>query len=426
MQVIEHLCCLCYRLSGTCSVSDCCVSFVELGGPKKGKRKNKVKNRSSYPEILAGRNQLGPYPMEQLKHVERPTTKITDNIERVDEREQGWNRAARGDFGDFVQREYARFSHKYPLSYAMLEMLFEFRPMVDGEVAPSRAPLPQSPEILSKHIKSLGYFFRADIVGVCQLPQWAVYSYDRKGDPIELNHKSAIVVVIDQDYKTINGSTGDDWISCSQSFMSYATSAFIACMMAKYIRQLGYPARAHHFSNYQVAVTPLLLLAGIGEICRAGIVLNPFLGTRFKAAVVTTDLPLRPDKPIDFGLQEFCQKCMKCAIECPSKAIATGDKVMYNGYEVWKFDVERCAKYRITNQNGSACGRCIKVCPWNKPEGWTHDVVKWLVKRTPSLDSLMIMMDDIWGYGKQVKKDKWWFDLEDIDGKLQIPRKSQN
>jgi len=383
-----------------------------------------MQSQLSYPEVLAGRNQLGPYPMEQLKRLEKPTTKITDNIERTDEREHGWNRAERGDFGGVVQREHVRFSQKYPISNTMLEMLFTFRPMVDGEVAPSQAALPQAPELLSRHIKSLGYFLRADIVGICQLPQWAVYSYNRKGNPIKLNHKFAIVVVIDQDYKTMNGSTGDDWISCSQSFMSYATSAFITCMMAKYIRQLGYPARAHHLSNYQVAVTPLLLLAGIGEICRTGIVLNPFLGTRFKAAVVTTDLPLEPDKPVDFGLQEFCQKCMKCAAECPSKAIPTGDKVMYNGYEVWKFDVERCTKYRITNQNGSACGRCIKVCPWNKPERRTHDLVRWMVKHTPSLDKLIIKMDDIWGYGKQVKRDKWWFDLEDIDGKLQIPRKS--
>ncbi|MCP5104309.1 MAG: hypothetical protein GY950_13055 [bacterium] len=33
-------------------------------------------------------------------------------------------------------------------------------------------------------------------------------------------------------------------------------------------------------------------------MCRIGdIVLNPFLGPRFKAAVVTTDLPLAADKP---------------------------------------------------------------------------------------------------------------------------------
>ncbi len=374
-----------------------------------------------YPRILTGKIQLGPDTMEKLKRVDKPTTRITDTIKRIDEREQGWNLAERGDFGAAVQSGYYRFSMKYPLSNAMMEMLFKFRPMVDGEVASSQAPLPPAPELLSRHIKSLAYFLRADIVGICRLPQWAVYSYDRKGEPVELRHDFAIVIVIDQDHKTMNGSTGDDWISCSQSYMGYATSAFITCMMAKYIRQLGYPARAHHFSNYQVAVTPLLLLAGIGEVCRAGIVLNPFLGTRFKAAVVTTSLPLQPDKPIDFGLQEFCQKCRKCAVECPSKAIPMDDKVMYNGYEVWKFDVERCTKYRIINPNGSACGRCIRVCPWNKPKGWAHDAVRWMNKHTPFLDKLMVRMDNIWGYGKQVKDYKWWFDLEEVNDKLERP-----
>jgi 3-chloro-4-hydroxyphenylacetate reductive dehalogenase len=170
-------------------------------------------------------------------------------------------------------------------------------------------------------------------------------------------------------------------------------------------------------------VPPLLLLAGIGEMSRAGIVLNPFLGTRFKAAVITTDLPLEPDKPIDFGLQEFCEKCLKCAMECHSKAIPSGDKVMYNGYETWRFKADQCAMYRIINPHGSSCGRCIKVCPWNKPEGWTHDMVRWMARHTPALDKFIVRMDDIWGYGKADRRYKWWFDIEDVDGKLKIPEK---
>lgn len=383
-----------------------------------------MQKQLSYSEILTGNTQLGPYPMERLTRVDKPTTKITDNIERIDEREHGWNRGKRGDYGDFAKKEYMRFSMKYPVSRGLIEMLISLIPLVDGEVASNQAPLPQPPEILRRHIKSLGYFLRADVVGICQLPQWAVYSYDKEGNPVDLNHKFAIVILIDQGYKTMKSSTGDDFISCSQSHISYATSGFIASIMANYIRRLGYPARAHHAADYQVVVPPLLLLAGIGEVCRAGIVLNPFLGTRFKAAVITTDLPLEPDKPADFGLQEFCQKCMKCAIECPSKAISMGDKVMHNGYEIWRFDEEQCTKYRITNQNGSACGKCIKVCPWNKPRRWTHDVVRWMVKHTPFLDKLLVKMDDVWGYGKQDIRDKWWFDLEDIDGVIQIPRKS--
>jgi ferredoxin len=377
-----------------------------------------------YQKKVAGRRgHLGPYPMEKLKKVDRPTTLITDDIPRFDEREHGFARAMRGDFGPGPAREMGRFVQKYPLGDAFASMVGHMIPMVDGEVARLKAPISEDPKALSRHIKQLGYFLRADIVGICRLPQYAVYHHDLAGNPVELDHKYAILLVIDQDYETMLGSTGDDWISNSQSFIGYSTSAFIACIMANYIRKLGYPARAHHVFNYQVLVVPLLLLAGIGEMCRAGIVLNPFLGTRFKAAVVTTDLPLEPDSPVDFGLQEFCRKCLKCATECHAKAIPDGDKVMLNGYENWRFDADRCSKYRVGNQAGSSCGRCIKVCPWNKPEGWSHDLVRWMVKQAPFLDGFLVKMDDIWGYGKRDKRYKWWLDLEEVDGVTKIPDK---
>jgi reductive dehalogenase len=151
---------------------------------------------------------------------------------------------------------------------------------------------------------------------------------------------------------------------------------------------------------------------------------NPFLGARFKASVVTTDLPLMPDKPIDFGLQEFCRVCKKCAIECQSHAIPEGNKVMYNGYECWKLDVERCTKFRVGNQQGSSCGTCIKVCPWNKPNGWVHDAVRWMVKNASVFDGLVVKMDDLFGYGKQDIRKKWWFDMELVGNVLKRPGES--
>jgi reductive dehalogenase len=360
--------------------------------------------------------------MEKLRRVDKPTTLITNGVQRVDERESGFNRARRGDFGHLAQKEIRRSVQKQPQSGAIGWMPEHLASVVDGSVAPQKAPITEDPEILSRHIKKLAYFLRADIVGICRLPQYAVYTHSSRGEPIELNHQSAITIVIDQDYDTFRGSTGHDWVSNSQSMRSYSVSAFIACIIAEYIRRLGYSARAHHARNYQVVIPPLLLLSGIGEMSRMGdTVLNPFLGPRFKAAAVTTDLPLTSDKPLDFGLQKFCHRCRKCAIACPSKAISTGDKIMYNGYEYWQLDVERCTKFRVTNQNGSGCGTCIKVCPWNKPGGWTHDAVRWMVQRTPFMDSFIIKMDDIWGYGKQEKKDRWWFDLEEVDGVIGIP-----
>jgi reductive dehalogenase len=361
--------------------------------------------------------------MEKLKRVEQPTTRITDNIQRFDEREQGFLRAARGDFGPVVARERQRPT-KYPLQAPLVDMIRQrLAPGIDSQVAPVKSPIPEDPTVLSRHIKSVGYFLRADIVGICRLPSYAVYSHAKDGSTVDLNHKYAILILIDQGYETMNASNGSDWISGSQAFQSYSTAAFITTIMANYIRKLGYPARAHYNGNYQVVLPPLLLLSGIGEMSRiGGVTINPFLGPRFKAAAVTTDLPLAPDKPIDFGLQEFCQVCMKCAEECPSRAIPTGDRVMYNGYECWKLDVERCTKFRTSNPNGAGCGTCIKVCPWNKPTGRLHDTVRWMALHTPRLDRLFVKMDTLMGYGRQHQEKQWWFDLEEVDGAIQIPK----
>ncbi|MBW2031102.1 MAG: reductive dehalogenase, partial [Deltaproteobacteria bacterium] len=204
-------------------------------------------------------------------------------------------------------------------------------------------------------------------------------------------------------------------------------SGFIACILADYIRRLGYPARAHHARNYQVVVPPILLWAGIGEMCRVGdIVLSPFLGTRFKAAVVTTDLPMATDKPIDFGLQDFCSKCGKCARYCPSGAIPFGKDAttMHNGYKKWANDVDKCTKQRVGNKTGSSCGVCINVCPWNKPFTPFHRFVMWTMRNVPVTRRFAIWGDDLMGYGKPNLKNKWWFDLEDVGGVLRIPSRA--
>ena len=105
------------------------------------------------------------------------------------------------------------------------------------------------------------------------------------------------------------------------------------------------------FGRSLVALESLAVLAGVAYRCADGglvspigeLALNPFVGPRFKSVVLTTDLSLVPDKPIDFGLQYFCSRCLKCARECPVSAIPFGGKVVFNGYEIWKPDVERCA-----------------------------------------------------------------------------------
>lgn len=309
--------------------------------------------------------------MHTLKKVDRTTTRIyEDQIKRVDERESGFSRAGRGDFGRRLKKEYLRFTLKHPLSNALVQMGFSLRDLVYGEVAKQKAPLPDDPDWMAGHIKETAYFLRADMVGICELPSYAVYSHGNweNGKKVELNHKYAIAILIDQDIHTAQAFNGNDWISSSMSFMSYTASGFIACILADYIRQLGYPARAHHATNYQIVVPPILLLAGLGEMCRIGdIILNPFLGTRFKAAVVTTDLPISVDKPIDFGLQDFCSKCNKCARECPSGSISHGGKIIHNGYETFE-KLVRSPNFMISVNFLKVRGKIKKITCKNYPK----------------------------------------------------------
>lgn len=368
---------------------------------------------------------LGRYPMEAIQRVDQPTTLITDEVKRVPKRAGFFVRAFHGDLGDKAKTEVKRFIMKTPLNRAIGHLHWKQVPIHRGEPAPDKAPVAElnDPEAMAKHIKSMCYFLDADIVGICEMPSWAWYSHDSEGKPIETRHKYAIVVVIDQGFDTMEASSGDDWISGAQSYRAYLKGSTVACIVADYLRRLGYPAQAHSNADGDVLQIPLMILAGLGELSRIGeLVLNPFLGPRHKTAVITTDLPLAVDKPIDFGLQDFCDKCRKCARECPAQAIPYGDKVLYNGYEIWKPDVGKCTKYRVTNPNGSACGRCMKMCPFNKEGLMVHRWALWAAIRLPFTRRLLIWLDDVLRYGKRNATKRWWLDLEIVKKRIVEPK----
>lgn len=368
---------------------------------------------------------LGKYPMEKIKRVDKPTTKITDEVPRIPHRANFFIRASFGDLGTKPQNELRRFVSKFPVSQAMRTVAQSLRPYHEGDVSTEKAPLPDDPQEIANHLKSFCYFLEADIVGICEIPEYAWFSHDYQGNPIAPKHQYAIVLLLDQGYETMAGSSGDDWVSSAQSMLAYNKGSVVAVTVADYIRQLGYDARAHTNDDSNVNHIPLTLLAGLGELSRIGeVILNPFIGPRFKTSIITTNLPLAVDKPIDFGLQDFCNQCQKCARECPCGAISFGDKVMFNGYEMWKPDVEACARYRIMNPAGSACGRCMKVCPFNKPGLMQFRLALWLAIKVPASRKWLIKLDDWLDYGRRIPEWKWWLDLEWRDGRLQKPAKT--
>jgi len=367
------------------------------------------------------------YPMEQVKRIDRPTTLILDDeVPRVPKRAAFFERSLQGDLGEKSRRERARFSFKHPLGMSLLKVIRSMVPHQGGDVAKDvDQNAYRDPVANAKAIKALSYFLGSDLTGICEIPRYAWNSHKEDGTPIEMYHKYAIVMLVDQGYETMEGASGDDWMSGVQSMRGYLRGAEIAGLMGEMLRDVGFPARSQTNAASDVLHIPLVLWAGLGEMSRIGeLVLNPFVGPRFKSVVLTTDMPLEVDKPIDFGLQTFCSSCHKCDRECPCDAIPHGDKVMFNGYEIWKPDVERCTRYRLTNSKGSACGRCMKTCPLNKvidlDGALMTRAASWLGVNAMFLKPLMVpiaaWLDDKLGNGKRNPVKKWWFDHEIIDG----------
>jgi hypothetical protein len=65
--------------------------------------------------------------------------------------------------------------------------------------------------------------------------------------------------------------------------------------------------------------------------------------------------------------------------------------------------------------NGMACGNCITVCPFNKPDSWLHDITRAMIgARTGTIDEALLKLDDASGYGKAPDPDEFWKNKKDF------------
>ena len=222
--------------------------------------------------------------------------------------------------------------------------------------------------------------------------------------------KWVIVLAFEEDFDNIEASPTT--LSTAGVLDGYSKMAITGGSLAQFIRGLGY--NAIPCGNNTGISVPQAIDAGLGEQGRNGILITPKYGPRVRLAKVITDLPLATDKPIKFGVEEFCEICGKCADLCPTQAISHGEKTteainMSNnpGAKKWVIDGEKC--YFSWHANGSGCGLCVRVCPFNKPEGWLHDITRILIgAKSGAIDKLLLNLDDASGYGAEEPKFKFW------------------
>ena len=221
---------------------------------------------------------------------------------------------------------------------------------------------------------------------------------DDYGQPVLTAHPNVLVFLVEMAFEPMRRAPRMDVIveSCRQ----YLLAAQVARTVEAALRAAGHDATAHFDAHYDLVLPPAAVAAGLGELGRNNILVADRYGSRVRIGAVSTDLELRAGRPVDLGVQRFCEVCRKCADSCPSRSLSTGELQEIRGVLKWPTTVETC--YAYWRSMSSDCGICMAVCPFSHRDTWIHNAVRWMVRHAPWLDRLAVWGDDL-VYGRRWK-----------------------
>lgn len=213
------------------------------------------------------------------------------------------------------------------LVHAIAPYMAMFDLVRDGAVNPQPGEVPGDPAERTRHLKAAGHYFDASMMAACALPDAARLAQPIRNprvpalgealqrsqpqsfaagmdmilaDVIEASraepgpitdHTHALVIAVEYPRDPRPGEHGCDWLHGTQAHRAAVLAAQTAVLLSSYLRMLGHSARAHSASCSDVDLPRLAVAAGLAGPDGA----NPYVGTRYGLAAVSTSFVIAPD-----------------------------------------------------------------------------------------------------------------------------------
>ncbi len=334
----------------------------------------------------------------KVRRVDKPVyTYDPENIGRYDQRNLIFNRVSNDPGWDGYMRSEEKvglhnISRSKPgytrVDYAMAEAAWTVHECFQEAWGWERMERPLGPSLMgtkwyekryrvrnsaemTRRVKKAAKLYGASLVGVAAYnPLWMQVNKRLDLTPLEMPDGVKYVIVGAIEMDELGIATSPEAPAGAATGTGYSRMAFVSATLAEFIRNLSYTA-VPAGNNVGLSV-PMAIDAGLGQLGRHGLLITPEYGPRVRLFKVFTDLPLIPDKPIDFGVTKFCRGCKRCAEVCEVDAISFKDdpdwepatKSSSPGALKWYMDAEKCFNYWC--DNGMDCSTCISVCPYTK------------------------------------------------------------
>lgn len=303
---------------------------------------------------------------------------------------------------------YAAYSVQYNFSFSF-EELTEKSAFTNVHERYGLDPWNGSRLEASRKIEKAAIMLGASQVGFTMLDPMYLYKQAQNQFPPEMKY----VIVLLTRWSPQGDNRRDTALGAMDNRVCSSREQQLISAFRNFITGLGYKVTGLPGPHLAYAVQ-----AGMGELGRMNRMVSPIVGAGTRVTALGTDLPLAIDKPIDFGLQEFCRHCKKCAKACPAGAVSMAKEPSWEPKGEWNVSGKRVYYensslcYTYLTSRSTVCSLCMAACPWTKQARTSlHKVSKAISAKLPFLSKSMVFMDDLFGYGPTSDPElieKWW------------------